>query len=154
MFSLSGEVIGVVSHMLSRSGGYEGLGFVVSSNMARRLLLEEKSVWTGMEGYELSGDLARALNVPQPVGILVQRIAENSPAAKMGLKAGKLKSRVEDRELILGGDIILEVQGINLSEDDSLERLRKMLQGVGPGEEIAIIVWRNGQRETIQWAPF
>jgi S1-C subfamily serine protease len=82
MFNMAGQVIGVVSHIISRSGGSEGLGFAVTSNLARQVLLEEKSVWSGLDGYLLSGDLARVFNLPPPgVGMLVQRIAERSPSA-------------------------------------------------------------------------
>ena len=48
MFSLAGEVIGVVSHNISKSGGSEGLGFVVTMNTARQLLLETRSFWSGL----------------------------------------------------------------------------------------------------------
>jgi S1-C subfamily serine protease len=54
MFSMKGEVIGIVSHNISKSGGSEGLGFVVTLNTARQLLLEKRSFWTG-----LAGDLRR-----------------------------------------------------------------------------------------------
>src|SRR2546428_618379 len=64
MFNTAGEVIGIVSHNISKSGGSEGLGFVVSSNSARQLLLERKSFWSGIEGMLVSGELAEILNVP------------------------------------------------------------------------------------------
>ena len=67
MFNLAGEVIGVVSGIVTRSGGSEGLGFVVTSNMARQLLIAEPTVWSGVEGYLLTGDLARVFNVPDAV---------------------------------------------------------------------------------------
>jgi S1-C subfamily serine protease len=41
MFNMSGDVIGIVSHIISKSGGFEGLGFVVTSSVARRVLLEK-----------------------------------------------------------------------------------------------------------------
>src|SRR5499427_10796125 len=69
MFNMQGEVIGIVSHIISKSGGFEGLGFVVTSNMARRILLEERSFWTGLSARLLSDDLARVLNLPQPNGL-------------------------------------------------------------------------------------
>ena len=84
MFNMAGEVIGVASHNISKSGGSEGLGFVVTINMTRRLLLEQRSFWSGMSSVVVSGRVARALNLPQPVGLLVQRVAANSPAAQIG----------------------------------------------------------------------
>ncbi len=73
MFNMNGEVIGIVSYILSKSGGFEGLGFAVTSNKARDMMLQAPSFWSGMEGYRLSGDLTRIFNVPQRTGILVQR---------------------------------------------------------------------------------
>src|SRR5213594_1257202 len=71
MFSMAGEVIGIVSHNISKSGGSEGLGFVVTSDTARMLLLERRSFWSGLDGQLVSGKLAAILNVPQPAGYLV-----------------------------------------------------------------------------------
>ena len=53
MFNLAGEVIGLVSHNISKSGGSEGLGFVVTINTAKQLLLEKKSFWGGLAGGPL-----------------------------------------------------------------------------------------------------
>ncbi|HVP81167.1 MAG TPA: trypsin-like peptidase domain-containing protein, partial [Thermodesulfobacteriota bacterium] len=86
MFNMAGEVIGIASRILTKSGGFEGLGFVVTSNTARRLLLEEQSFWFGLDGIVLADEFAAAFNVPQPMGFLVQEVAENSPAARLGLQ--------------------------------------------------------------------
>src|SRR5262249_23717857 len=64
MFAMNGEVIGIVSHNISKSGGSEGLGFVVTLNTAKQLLLERRSFWSGLEGMMLSDDLADLLNLP------------------------------------------------------------------------------------------
>jgi S1-C subfamily serine protease len=50
MFNAAGEVIGIVSHNISKSGGSEGLGFVVTMKTAQQLLLAKKSFWGGLEG--------------------------------------------------------------------------------------------------------
>ena len=80
MFNMDGEVIGVVSYMISQSGGFEGLGFVITSNMATRLLLEERRLWSGFQGRVLRGDLARIFNLPQESGGLVEIVADRSIA--------------------------------------------------------------------------
>ena len=51
MFNMKGEVIGIVSHNISKGGGSEGLGFVVTLNTAKQLLLEKRSFWAGLEGH-------------------------------------------------------------------------------------------------------
>ena len=146
MFNLAGEVVGIVSHILSKSGGSEGLGFVVTSNLARRLLLDREPIWSGLTGYIVDGELAAALNLPQPAGVLVQRVAPDSPAARIGLQAGTLPARIGDETVILGGDIILEVGGIKTSEPDVEARVGVLLRDLRPGTPVKITVLRAGRR--------
>jgi S1-C subfamily serine protease len=144
MFNIAGEVIGIASRILTKSGGFEGLGFAVTSNTARRLLLEEQSFWFGLDGIVLADEFAAAFNVPQPMGFLVQEVAENSPAARLGLQPGRIKSQIGSNEVLLGGDIILEVVGIQVSED-CYEKIRKRLSDMKPGDTITVKVLRAGR---------
>jgi serine protease Do len=128
MFNLAGEVIGVVSRIVSRSGGSEGLGFVVTSNMAKRLLFAAPTVWSGVEGYLLTGDTARVFNVPVThAGLLVQRVARGSPAERFDLRGGNLPAVVAGEELIVGGDIVLAVEGISLDAQNAYENIRQRM---------------------------
>jgi len=127
MFNLAGEVIGVVSRIVSRSGGSDGLGFVVTSNMARRLFAEP-TVWSGLEGYLLTDEIARVFNVPVAhAGLLVQRVAHGSPAERFGLRGGDLPAVIAGEEMIVGGDIVLAVDGIALGEQRAYESIRKRM---------------------------
>jgi len=127
MFNRAGEVIGVVSRIVSRSGGSDGLGFVVTSNMARRLLAEP-TVWSGLEGYLLTDEIARVFNVPVAhAGLLVQRVAHGSPAERFGLRGGDLPAVIAGEEMIVGGDIVLAVDGIALGEQRAYESIRKRM---------------------------
>jgi S1-C subfamily serine protease len=143
MFNMNGEVLGIVSHVLSESGGWDGLGFAVASNVARKLLLDRRPFWSGIEGYLLKGDLAGIFNLPQPMGILVQRVAENSPGAQLGLRGGTLEAVVADQSILVGGDIILRVEDIPVS-DANLLAIREKLAGLSPGSAVTIIVLRGG----------
>src|SRR5262249_20323212 len=58
MFNMAGEVIGVVSHNISKSGGSEGLGFVVTLKSARYFLMEREWAWIGLQGKVVAGELA------------------------------------------------------------------------------------------------
>lgn len=150
MFNMAGEVIGIVSHIMSKSGGFEGLGFVVTSNLARRLLLNQHQFWSGVESFMLSGDLARIFNVPQNAGMLVQRVASNSPATQLGLKPGTMAAVIEGDPLIVGGDIILEVQGIPITVDGAGQLvIRDRLSRLQQGDVITVMVWRNGRKEEL-----
>ena len=144
MFDMNGDVIGIVSHMISVSGGSEGLGFVVTSNMARRLLLEEPSVWSGLDGYLITPELAHAFNLPA-AGLLVQRVAHGSPAEQLGLRGGRYSITIENEQLLIGGDVIIAVEGIALAEPDAYERVRRRLLEVrASGELMHLRVMRDG----------
>lgn len=150
MFNMQGEVIGIVSHILSKSGGSEGLGFVVTADAARRVLLEMNPYWSGVEGYLLAGDLARAFNVPQPAGMLIQRVSPKSPAAQIGLRPGSMPAVINGQSLIVGGDVVLEVQGVPIVPDgSSYAVIRDRLGQLKKGEEIRIVIIRGGEKKNL-----
>src|SRR5499427_7987782 len=145
MFNMQGQVIGVVSHIISKSGGFEGLGFVVTTNMARRGLLEARSFWTGISAVLLTGSLSRMLNLPQPNGLLVQRVAEGSAAAAIGIRGGTTKATIGGTDLVLGGDIILESVGIAMVDEASRQKIRDALAQLKTGDPLNVKVFRQGR---------
>jgi S1-C subfamily serine protease len=147
MFNMSGQVVGVVSHILTQSGGFEGIGFGVSINTARELLLAQDAVWGGVELYPVSGELAAALNVGQGSGMLVQRVAKNSLAHRMGLKPGTLPVTLGTESFFIGGDVILSINGLQITP--KIERqaaVRKLLNELPEGESVTIDVIRAGKQ--------
>lgn len=146
MFSMQGEVIGIVSHIISKSGGFEGLGFVVTSNLARRLLLEQRSFWTGLSGYVLAGELARVFNIPQRVGLLIQRVAKNSPAEHAGLRASTIPATIDGKTLMVGGDIILKVAGIQIEDQSSYDKIQAVISRGRSGDVVKVTVLRDGRQ--------
>jgi S1-C subfamily serine protease len=146
MFNMAGEIVGIVSAIISKSGGSEGLGFVVTSNTARQLLLERRPFWSGISGYFITKESARVFNVPPPgVGMLVQHVAKDSPAAMIGLQGGTVRATIEGENLVLGGDIILEVQGIPLGIENYQE-IREMVSRLDPGNLVRVKVLRGGEQ--------
>ena len=83
----------------------------------KELLLNQKSFWIGLDTFLLSDPLARAFNVPQGAGLLIQGVADNSPAHDMGLEPGMIRVQTGLEKILIGGDIVLEVQGIPISTD-------------------------------------
>lgn len=145
MFNMKGEVIGIASHILTQSGGFEGLGFVVSSNTARKLLMEEGAPWTGVDGQFISGDIAKILNLPQKAGILVQSVAKSSMAARSGIRGGSYIAEIGGQKIILGGDIILTVGNISVRNVTSLGDIRKVLGNMKEKSELTITILRGGK---------
>ena len=150
MFNMSGEIVGIVSHIISKSGGSEGLGFVATANMARQFLLERRSLWHGVLGSYITRESAKVFNVPPPgVGMLVQHVAEDSPAALMGLQGGTARATIEGESLVVGGDIILEVQGIPVSIG-TYPKIRELISGLGPGDNFSLKILRGGEQLEIR----
>jgi serine protease Do len=147
MFNMGGEVIGIVSHVISKSGGSEGLGFVVTINTAKQLLLERPSIWSGLEGQLLSDELSDLFNLPPKTGgFLVKTVAKGSPGDAMGIKGGRRKATVDDQPLVVGGDIILSVEGIAVKTIDDLTRIRERTSRLEKAAPISVTVLRAGRQ--------
>jgi S1-C subfamily serine protease len=145
MFNMKGEVIGVVSHILSQSGGSQGLGFVVTSNMVRAELLDKKPFWSGLDGFQLQDGWAAIFNLPQHAGILVERVAAGSPAARIGLRPGRYRAEIEAQTLTVGGDIILAIQGIPVGIDDFGPKVEDSVERLGDDDLLELKVLRAGR---------
>jgi len=145
MFNAAGEVIGIVSHNISKSGGSEGLGFVVTINTAKRLLLEGKSFWSGIDGTMLTGDLAAIFNLPEPAGFLVKTVAQGSIGWDMGLLGGEKIATIGGQQIAVGGDVILSVDGMAVGSDDNIEKIRHRLSGAAAGTPFTMKVLRAGK---------
>lgn len=149
MFNEQGEVIAIVSHIISHSGGNEGLGFAVTSNMSKKLLLEDKPVWSGLDGIIIT-KLAAILNVPQSAGYLVQHVAQNSIADRIGIKGGSIPTLIGDTHFLLGGDIIIEMLGVTIEHSsNAFKKIRKKLSSLNHGDEIMVKVLREGKIITL-----
>jgi S1-C subfamily serine protease len=145
MFDMNGAVIGIVSHNISRSGGSEGLGFVVTLNTARTLMLEGRSFWSGMEGLALTNEVADLLNVPnRAAGYMVKTVAKDSPAEHIGLRGATQIVRISGEDVPLGGDIIMSVEDIPAA-GDNVQRIHQTLKRLAPGATFRVTILRAGE---------
>lgn len=151
MFDMKGQVVGVVSEILTRSGGFEGVGFAVSIDTARDILFNQTAFWSGVEFYPVTGALAAALNISEGAGLLVQRVARNAPAERLKILPGKIPVRVGGEEFFIGGDVVIAINGIPADPSNS-EQMRKIRQSVNDlpaGGSIRVEVLRGGRRMTL-----
>ena len=145
MFNMAGDVIGIVSHNISKSGGSEGLGFVVTLNTAKQLLLEKKSFWSGLEGQFLPDEVADILNLPaNATGYIVKNVAKGSPGDSMGLRAGTKVVVIDGQEFPLGGDIVLEALGHPM-KPANIAKVREELSKLHSGDSFQVTVLRAGR---------
>jgi S1-C subfamily serine protease len=123
VFNKAGEVVGIVSSVMSDSDEFHGVGFAATINTARTLLLDRDPFLNGLEGVLVTGIVAKALNVPQAAGFLVTNVARQSLAEQMGLVGGQVEAMLDNELLLIGGDVILKINGSMVSADRRAYRL-------------------------------
>lgn len=151
MFNMKGEVVGIISSILSFSGGFEGLGFAATSSVAKTILSQKGRIWFGTDVLPLSAEMCALLNVPQEGALLVQSVTEGSPAYFMGIKGGYLYITIGNKKLLLGGDFILKFDDIQLNSNENIEKLWSYLNNVSDGHRYTITVYRAGKIKKLSW---
>jgi len=143
MFNRAGEVIGIVSHNISKSGGSEGLGFAVTANTVKTLLVERNRRFWGFDAMLVAGEMAQALKVPQSGGFLVKQVAKDSVADRLGLKGGTRVAIVDGQRIVVGGDILLAIQGITMASGADRAKVLKELETVKVGDDLRVRIFRD-----------
>jgi S1-C subfamily serine protease len=148
LLNSNGEVIGINTAIFSLSGGYQGIGFAIPINRAKRLasqLIVSGKVsrpWIGFSGISITPGLAEILGLGVKNGILVVDIARNSPAEKAGLRGGYQDAVAGGLRLRLGGDIILALDGHEIHD---MKQLGRKLSRMRAGQSATLKIVRNGK---------
>ena len=130
LFNLSGNVIGINTAILGRSGNI-GIGFAIPANSAKIVIDqliefgETKRGWLGVRIQDVTKEIAEVEKLDEPRGALVASVAENSPSEKAGVKAG---------------DIILEFNGEKIKE---MKELPIIVARTEVGKKVIVKIWRN-----------
>jgi len=132
-----GELVGINTAIFSQSGGYQGVGFAVSTAMAKPIY--ESLVKTGkvVRGYlgiglqDLNQDLAKSFSLKDSKGALVSDVKEDSPAEQAGFKQG---------------DVIIEYQGTAVEDGVALQRL---VTRTPVGSKVPVKVVRDGRERQL-----
>jgi serine protease Do len=138
LVNLRGELVGINTAILSRSGGYQGIGFAIPASMARPImtsLLSDGKVargWLGVAIQSMDSDLAEAMKLDGTQGVLISDVTPGSPAAKVGLKRG---------------DVIVALDGKPMTESS---QLRNTVAARNPGSKVALDVMRNGKTQRFE----
>ena len=133
-----GRLVGINTAILSRSGGNQGIGFAVPSNLAQHVmdsLRKEGRVVRGFMGVaiqDVTPALAKQFNLPSNTGALVSDITAGSPADKAGLQSG---------------DVILKFQGKSVRDS---RQLKLKVAEIAPGTKATATVLRDGHEKNIE----
>ncbi len=150
VFNENGEVIGIVSSIMSKSGGNEGLGFAVSVDSAKQLILEQPAFWAGVSYVPVRQRLARALNLRHNYGLLIQNVAKNSLGYKLGLQGGTLPVTMLNHQFLLGGDVIIKINDVAIEVSNyGIRRLFEELAEAREDKKLTLQIMRAGKLITL-----
>jgi Do/DeqQ family serine protease len=112
LVDMSGRLIGINTMILSRSGGSNGIGFAIPSNLVARIIAAAKQgatvldrPWLGLNTQPVTGEIAEALGLGRPTGILVDQLHPESPFAKAGIEPGDVLLTIDGDEVNTPGEL-------------------------------------------------
>lgn len=127
LVNMRGELVGIPSNILSRSGGNIGIGFAIPTSIAReimRQLLEFGEIRRGRLGVvvdNVSEDVAQALDLASSAGAFVREVIPDSAAEEAGVEPGDVIVRVDDKEIEGSSDLVRTVGLRSVGEEVSLQ---------------------------------
>ena len=150
----NGQVIGVNSQIARAdgSGGNVGIGFAVPSNTVKEVVAQLVATgrvdraYLGIAGSTVTPELARVFRLPVDSGVLIEGVSEGSAAAKAGLRGGTTDVVVAGESHVLGGDVIVAIDGQRVA---SLDELRDVLAEHEPGQTVNVRVHRGTKTVTL-----
>jgi 2-alkenal reductase len=150
LFNARGEVIGINAQIRSESGNAEGVGFAIPINSARRSMEqlietgEVRYAWVGVSTRTLTEALAEALGYGDARGAVVEDVVPGSPAEQAGIRGGSEPRTVQGEEITAGGDLIVAVDGREVTSTEALIRI--VAGELFPGQTARFTVLRGGRR--------
>ncbi|MGQ0809863.1 MAG: S1C family serine protease [Nitrospiraceae bacterium] len=144
LVDIEGRVIGINTAVLA---GGQNIGFAIPINTAKTVVAELQThghvirPWFGIAGKLVPNEMISLFALPLSKGLLVMHIDEGSPAQRAGLRAGTLNVTIEGDSWLLGGDILVEVNGLALTTEEQYVTIFKTLQ---VGQKIDVRILRDG----------
>jgi len=146
-----GEVIGINTAIIPDA---QNIGFAVPVNLARAVLptlIQNGRVirpWIGFHGQLIDAELRKILIIPLVDGLLVEAVEPGSPADKAGLQGGTVELSVGGASFLLGGDIVVEINGVKPSDSGSLLSATRDLK---VGGTLRLKIYRKGEYHDIEY---
>ena len=138
LVDMSGRLIGINTAIFTRSGGSNGIGFAVPSNMVKVIIQSAETgdtvqrPWIGAQFQAVTSDIAESLGLDRPRGALIVGVTPGSPADAVGMRAG---------------DVILAINGYRL---EHLDALGYRMTTVGIGNEAQFTLYSRGKSRDVK----
>jgi S1-C subfamily serine protease len=130
LINTRGEVIGVNTAIYTQAGGYTGIGFALPIDRAKKVANQIVTIgrviypWIGIKSWmDLEPNLAVQMGLPPVRGVLIFELVPGSPAVLAGLRGGSRVAYYRNRPILLGGDVILSVNGASTPTFDDYQNL-------------------------------
>ena len=153
LLNMRGEVVGINTAIQSTTGEFTGVGFAIPSQTVVKIIPtliekgEYKHPWMGISGRDIDPDLAKVLGLKDAVGFLIITVVENSPASKAGLIGSEKTIQVEGIDYLIGGDIILSVDEIDVRKIADI--LIHLQRAKSVGDEMVLEILRDNRTTDI-----
>jgi len=153
LLDTNGRMIGVNTAIFSPGGGNIGIGFAIPVEAAKKVVPQlvargyVSRSWLGISGQDVTPEIAQALNLPAPGGILIAQVIKGSPAEEAGLRGGRKAVQIFNQRLLIGGDLIIKVEG---QEAAGMEGLANFVESRNPGESLQFTILRDGKPHQVK----
>jgi S1-C subfamily serine protease len=143
------RVVGINSSALM---GAQNIGFAIPINTVKSIVAELRTngrvirPWLGIKGKLVTDEVRNLIALPLVSGLLIIDVEDGSPAQTIGLRAGNLDVTIEGEPWVLGGDILVEVNGQDVK---TIEQYAKVLRQLKAKESIELTLLRDGTRRTV-----
>ncbi|MDG6222974.1 MAG: trypsin-like peptidase domain-containing protein [Candidatus Bathyarchaeota archaeon] len=151
VLNYNGEVIGIATAIFANS---EGLGFAIPSNTILReieALVNEgyynDHPWLGASGVDMNYEIAQEMEVDVTYGWLIANVSNGGPSDQAGLHGGTQQVIVADENVVVGGDIIIAINGIRITGIDDMSSY--LSEYTLPGDVVELTVIRNNETISI-----
>ncbi|KYK25640.1 hypothetical protein AYK25_05040 [Thermoplasmatales archaeon SM1-50] len=151
LLNYQGEVVGITTAIIQDSNG---LGFAVPSNTILREIdslintgTYDQHPWVGISGTDMTYEIAKTIGTNVTYGWLITQVTNGGAAAKAGLKGGNKQAQIIDEWVIIGGDIIIAVDGTRVINGDSF--MSYLEEHTNPNQTITLTIIRNRQTQDV-----
>ena len=139
LVTADGRLAGINTAIYSRTGEYAGIGFATPANLVRRVVEGAlgggvKLPWFGADGQPVTAQLAQAMDLSRPGGVLIKSVYPGSPAAQAGLKSG---------------DVVLQIDGVDV---DDMQGLNYRVATHRPGDVVHVRVAAGRKAHEVSFA--